>query len=625
MIEGTAFLGRKRHGSKRRQRGRVLGSVVSIGTPVAREYGSRRVTLVRTSTAITCLVVVAILSFVAWKVLDLASVSDRSRQEETAFAAMETEVAVLHGLEWEARATGVNPTITARLSSSRSTIDSLLAGLAVSGLETPTLSVLQVDAEHVSAALDRELGALSVGDDVRAATIDEEETDPAFARFTRELQTQSASKAKESRQALDGFKAGTAFGLGCAAAVILALLCLVTYLTRTSAKRQATTLDELRQSQKMEAIGKLAGGIAHDFNNLLTAISGYSELALSRLDKHADPELRSDIEQIAKSGERAAELTRQLLALSRRQTLQPTAFDLNDAVAGIESLLRRLIGTHITIATTLGSDECTIRADHGQIEQVIMNLALNSRDAMQDGGVLKIETEAVRLTSSEALERFQAPAGEYVVLRVADDGSGMDEATRQRAFEPFYTTKALGEGTGLGLATVYGIVAQSGGYTALDSKLGAGTTVEVLLPHLAAHAPISEPPPATVRVGGIEGILLVEDEEVVRNFTQALLSREGYDVTVASAGAQALELVRDHHFDLVITDMVMPGMSGRELVERLARKRPDLPIILISGYAHDVSGDDVGVAHVFLQKPYSAHDLSTAVRHSLDRNAAHAA
>ena len=379
------------------------------------------------------------------------------------------------------------------------------------------------------------------------------------------------------------------------------------------------TEEQLRQTQRIEAVGQLAGGVAHDFNNLLTAISGYSQLALSRLDERPDPELQADIEQIAKSGERAACLTRQLLALSRRQTLQPTVFDLNDAVADTESLLGRLLGEHITIARTLDSSECSIQADHGQIEQVIMNLALNSRDAMQDGGVLRIETEVVRLSSGEALKRFQAPAGEYVVLRVADDGCGMDRKTQLRASEPFYTTKALGEGTGLGLATVYGIVAQSGGYIALDSKPGVGTTFEVLLPHVAVSTVATKPAPAPARNGAGERILLVEDEDVVRDFTKLLLTRAGYEVTVASDGRQALQLSRDHTFDLVITDMVMPQMSGKALAKRLGSERPGLPIVFISGYAHDVSGGNAEAVEGFLQKPFSAHDLFVTVQESLDR------
>jgi signal transduction histidine kinase len=588
--------------------------------PPPRKFGASRITRVRVATAVSGLLVVVILTFVAWKILDLASASDRSRQAEIAFAALETEMAVQHGLEWETFATNsVTPEVADGLRASHGAIEAALVQIEDAGVPASALAQLVADVRHVSAAIDQQFNLMAAGNKPAARRLDEQKTDPAFAEITKHLQVLTAHEATQSRQARSGLRVGTLLGLGGAAAGIIVLLFLLAFITRRAALMQAETLDELRQSQKMDAVGQLAGGVAHDFNNLLTAISGYSELALSRLDERPDPELRADIEQIAKSGERAAGLTRQLLALSRRQTLQPTVFDLNEAVAGTESLLRRLLGTHIVIATTLDSSECTIQADHGQIEQVIMNLALNSRDAMPEGGVLRIETEAVRLTDGDARERFQAPAGEYVVLRVSDDGSGMEEATRQRAFEPFYTTKAPGEGTGLGLATVYGIVAQSGGFIALESKPGAGTTFELLLPQVALRVAAGEPIRAPATDGGSERILLVEDEEVVRNLTHALLSRKGYDVTVASAGGQALELSRDHCFDLVITDMVMPQMSGRALAERLVSERPSLPIIFISGYAHDVSGGDIDAIGVFLQKPFTAHDLSVAVRTSLDR------
>ena len=386
---------------------------------------------------------------------------------------------------------------------------------------------------------------MAAGDEAAAARIDAEETDPAFAHITKDLQRLTAAEEVESRQALNVLKTGTVLGLGGAGAGIVALLCLLAYVNRRAAEQRARSLDELRQSQKMDAVGQLAGGVAHDFNNLLTAILGYSELALLRLGEGADPELRVEIQEIAKSGERAAELTRQLLALSRRQTLQSTVFDLNDAVSGTEGLLKRLLGTNIKIATTLDPRDCLVHADHGQIEQVVMNLAINARDAMPEGGVLGIETEAVVLSAAEAKHRFHAPAGEYVILRVADNGCGMEESTLQHAFEPFYTTKALGEGTGLGLATVYGIVGQSGGYIALDSEPGDGTVFELLLPRMAGVAPTADPTPPPATHGGHERILLVEDEEVVRQLTRDLLSREGYDVVVAAEGEEALELARE--------------------------------------------------------------------------------
>ena len=254
-----------------------------------------------------------------------------------------------------------------------------------------------------------------------------------------------------------------------------------------------------------------------------------------------------------------------------------------------------------------------------------MNLAINARDAMPEGGVLRIETEAVVLSGAEAQRRFHAPAGEYVILRVADNGCGMEETTLQHAFEPFYTTKALGEGTGLGLATVYGIVGQSGGYISLDSEPGDGTVFELLLPRMAGLAPAADPTPPPAKHGGNERILLVEDEEVVRQLTRDLLSRDGYDVVVAAEGEEALELAREQTFDLVITDMVMPKLSGKIVAARLLGEQSDLPIIFISGYAHDILGEGLGVSEAFLQKPFSAHELSVAVRTSLDRSTARAA
>ena len=592
-----------------------MAGVVIPGASHPRRGRPARVLL---STPMLGVLVVVVLAFVAWKVLELASGSDRSRRAQIALASIEREIAVQHGLEWESFAIGdVSPEVAAGVRTSQSAIAAALVELKAAGVEEAALSDMFAAVARVSSAIDRQFSFMASGDRAAAQRVDDEETDPAFDLIAENLQQLSAEEADQSRQARRGLMVGTLLGLGGAAASIVALLWLLAYLTRKAAERQTRTLDELRQSQKMEAVGQLAGGVAHDFNNLLTAISGYSELALSRLDERPDPVLRADIEEIAKSGQRAAGLTAQLLALSRRQTLQPTVFDLNEAVSGTDSLLRRLLGTHIRIVTTLAVGECSIEADHGQIEQVIMNLALNSRDAMPEGGTLRIETEALALTAGEALRRFQAPAGEYVVLRVADNGSGMDEATCRHAFEPFYTTKPLGEGTGLGLATVYGIVGQSGGYIAIDSEPGLGTTFELLLPHVAPLAPAAKP--AVVMASGVarERILLAEDEPVVRNLMRTILSRDGYDVVVATDGEDALELSRGQSFDLVITDVVMPKLSGMALAARLLTEQPSLPIIYISGYAHDVGGEDLGASEAFLQKPFSAPALSAAVRASL--------
>ena len=599
--------------------------MASIVIPAGSESRRARWLQAHSLTPVIGVLVVAILCFFAWKVLDLASSSDQARSDQIGFAAIQAEIEVQHGLEWQAFATHVTPEIAAEVQDSQTAIAAHLVVLEKTAVEDGSpMRHLVADVERVTHMVDREFAAMAAGDRAAAEKIDEEETDPTFAEISRHLEVLSATEAEESRQALSRLRTGTVLGLGGVGAAIVALLILLVSLTRKGAKREAKSLDELRQSQKMDAVGQLAGGVAHDFNNLLTAILGYSELALFRLGEDADPELRVEIEEIAKSGERAAALTRQLLALSRRQTLQSTVFNLNDAVSATEGLLTRLLGTNISIATTLDPRECLVHADHGQIEQVVMNLAINARDAMPQGGVLRIETDAVVLSAADAKRRFHAPAGEYVILRVADNGCGMEASTLQHAFEPFYTTKALGEGTGLGLATVYGIVGQSGGYIALDSEPGDGTVFELLLPRMAGVASPAEPTPSPA-AGGNERILLVEDEEVVRQLTRDLLSREGYDVVVAAEGEEALELAREQRFDLVITDMVMPKLSGKIVAARLLGEQPHLPIIFISGYAHDILGEGLGASEAFLQKPFSAQELSLAVRTSLDRSTARAA
>jgi len=377
--------------------------------------------------------------------------------------------------------------------------------------------------------------------------------------------------------------------------------------------------EQLRQSQKMEAVGQLAGGIAHDFNNLLTAISGHCELALARIGD-AELKLRANIEAIAGAAERATRLTRHLLAFSRRQVLQPTVFDLNDAVTGSDALFRRLLGAHVEIRTSLAPDGCPIEADRSQVEQILMNLAVNARDAMPDGGILRIETETVELAGPEARRRFDAPEGEYALLRVADTGIGMDAETRVHALEPFFTTKPPGEGTGLGLSMVFGSVRQSGGYLSLASEPGAGTTFEILLPLVAALAPAEPLAASRLRdTTGSERILLVEDEPAVRALTCEILADRGYDVVAAADGEEAVGLAAAQSFDLVVTDMVMPKMRGAELAAKLRRSHVGLPVIFMSGYAYSTA-EGGGLAHddLFIQKPFSAHDLTVLVRMTLD-------
>jgi signal transduction histidine kinase/DNA-binding LacI/PurR family transcriptional regulator/ActR/RegA family two-component response regulator len=386
---------------------------------------------------------------------------------------------------------------------------------------------------------------------------------------------------------------------------------------------QANLEAQLRQAQKMDAIGQLAGGIAHDFNNLLVVISGYSDLLLSALDA-GDEISKQDVEQIQHAGERAATLTRQLLAFSRQQVLQPRVLSLNDVVTNLELMLRRLIGEDIQLATLLAPNLAPVTADPGQIEQMIVNLAVNARDAMPHGGQLTIETANLELDQEYARHNVGVQAGPYVLLRVSDTGLGMDAATQARIFEPFFTTKPQGKGTGLGLATVFGIVQQSGGHIAVASVPNQGTTFTIYLPQSARAVEDNEPELALPRsaVTGSETILVVEDDPGVRGATCRFLKERGYLVLEASDGLEALRLCQQHKgpIHLVITDVVMPHMSGGEFVERLASVRPELPVLYVSGYTdstiirHGISEASISL----LQKPFTADDLARKVRELLD-------
>ena len=385
----------------------------------------------------------------------------------------------------------------------------------------------------------------------------------------------------------------------------------------------------LQSVQKMEAIGRLAGGIAHDFNNLVQAIGGYTEILLGRLEP--DDPLRRNAEEIKKAGDRAAALTRQLLAFSRQQVLQPTVLDLNTVVRHVEQLLGRLIGEDIGLRTRLASNLWNVRADAVQLEQVLMNLAVNARDAMVNGGELTIETANVELTRTDEGEPFAVVAGPYVLLAVSDTGFGMNAETKDRAFEPFFTTKGPGQGTGLGLSTVYGIVKQSGGYIWVDSELGSGTRVRIYLPRVEqmslplppAEVVLADPPPRPMR--GTETLLLVEDEEGVRELIHEWLAANGYDMLVASDGPEALALAdqRTSPIDLLIADVVMPMMGGPALAKRLLAKQPSLKVIFVSGYADEAIGDrrmlEEGAS--FLQKPFTLDELLRKVRGVLDDSA----
>jgi two-component system cell cycle sensor histidine kinase/response regulator CckA len=376
--------------------------------------------------------------------------------------------------------------------------------------------------------------------------------------------------------------------------------------------------DQLRQSQKIEAVGQLAGGIAHDFNNLLTIIKGNIELALHELP-HGVP-LRSDLEQVANAASRAALLTRQLLAFSRKQVLSPAVLDLNEVVSDAQRMLRRVIGEDITFVTELATAVSRVTADRGQIEQVLVNLVVNARDAMPDGGVLTIATADVDLSPAEASARG-IPAGAYVTVRVRDTGIGMDEPTRSRIFEPFFTTKPVGRGTGLGLATVHGVVHQSGGFVTVQSAPGAGSVFTVFLPR-SSHIAIAHGPPHTTAIQrGSETILLVEDEDEVRAVARRVLVEAGYGVLEAANAGQAIEVFETARapIAMLVSDVVMPGLNGRELSQMLRLRDPGLRTLFVSGYSFDARGESKALDdESFLPKPYEPAELARRVRSILD-------
>ncbi len=379
--------------------------------------------------------------------------------------------------------------------------------------------------------------------------------------------------------------------------------------------------EQLRHSQKLEAVGQLAGGIAHDFNNLLTVIRTYSELLLDQIDE-TNP-LRGDLVEIQRAAGRAASLTRQLLAFSRKQLLQPKVLDLNGVVAGLEPMLRRLIGEDIRVVLQLGARLGRIKADPGQLEQVLVNLAVNARDAMPAGGSLTIATANAELDDNYVGHRPVVIPGSYLVVAVSDTGTGMDGATRARIFEPFFTTKEVGKGTGLGLSTVYGIVKQSGGYIWVYSEAGHGTTFKIYFPVIEEDltAGTRDESSSALR-GGSEVVLLVEDEDAVRVLTRRLLERDGYTVLEARDGRDALRVAAQYPqpIQIVVTDMVMPGLGGRQVFEALREIRPDLRVLYTSGYTDDeiVRRGLLDTEAAFLEKPFTATSLGAAVRAVLD-------
>ncbi len=378
--------------------------------------------------------------------------------------------------------------------------------------------------------------------------------------------------------------------------------------------------EQLRQSQKMEAVGRMAGGTAHDFNNILTAILGYCDLLLSRL-REDDP-IRKDLLEIRKAGDRGANITRQLLAFSRRQVLQPRVMNLNDVVAGIDTLLGRLLGEDIDIRFELYGGLGNVRIDPGQIEQVLVNLAVNARDAMPGGGTITISTANATFRDDRAPWQPPVPPGAYVMLTIADNGIGMDEETQSRIFEPFFTTKEKGKGTGLGLSTVYGIVTQSGGHVWADSAPGNGTTFRICLPRVDEPVEKAEPAGSAAAAGRGETVLLVEDEPAVRNIARIILQDNGYGVLEAANGEQALDIARSHpgKISLLLTDMVMPRMGGLELAGKLSPLRREMKILFMSGYPEKAVHLDrplPGNAS-FLMKPFTADILAKKVRNALD-------
>ena len=381
--------------------------------------------------------------------------------------------------------------------------------------------------------------------------------------------------------------------------------------------------EQLRQSQKLEGIGQLAGGIAHDFNNLLTIIGGFTSLAIK--DLPLDSPIRSNLEEVKKAGDRASSLTRQLLAFSRKQVLQPEVLNLDSVVLEIEKMLRRVIGENIDLRAVLKPQLGNIKADPGQIEQIILNLVVNARDSMPHGGKLTIETDNVYLDEEYVSHHLGSQAGPHVMLAVTDTGHGMDQQTLSRIFEPFFTTKELGKGTGLGLSTVYGIVKQSGGNIWVYSEPGRGATFKIYLPrvddaadeykHTTQEAKLAE---------GSETILLVEDEEMLRKLARQTLKGYGYHILEASNGDEAIGISRQYEgeIQLLLTDVIMPGMNGRELSNRLLETRPKLRVLFMSGYTDDaiVHQGVLDESANFIQKPFPPESLAKKVREVLDQS-----
>jgi two-component system cell cycle sensor histidine kinase/response regulator CckA len=374
---------------------------------------------------------------------------------------------------------------------------------------------------------------------------------------------------------------------------------------------------QMRQAQKMEAVGMLAGGIAHDFNNLLTIICGYTQMLLA--GETTDERDRAALEQILKAGDRAADLTRQLLNFSRRQSVQLKVLSLNSVVSGMSKMVRRLLGDNLDLRIDLADDTGMIRVESGKAEQVILNLVVNSRDALAGDGKLSIATRREDVSLEQATALRLRP-GRYAVLSVTDTGAGMDPGTRDQVFEPFFTTKP--HGTGLGLSTVYGIVKQAGGAIRLWSEKGVGTSLDVYFPRVEEEAYVDVPVESSVVAAGRETVLIVEDEEAVRRLMRAALEQNGYRVFLAADGVEALKLISSHTgpLDMVITDLAMPGMDGTELARKVKERLPGIEILYISGYAEELRQSGVIEERCFLQKPFLPQTLARKVREMLDQH-----
>ncbi len=439
---------------------------------------------------------------------------------------------------------------------------------------------------------------------------------PDLERFAHAVQTRFAGEFEVRVRARDGRALDTIHSLEFIE--LAGRPCVVAFAHDITEHKRLE--EQLQHAQRMEAVGRLAGGVAHDFNNILTAVRGHSEILLAVLPE--DSPHRRHADQIHRASLRAAALTSQLLAFSRKQVLQPRTLDLNALVANLTAMLRRLIGEHVELRTTLAERLGAVRADAGQLEQVLTNLVINARDAMPAGGVLAIATENVDVANAAVSQQVGVPVGRWVMLSVSDSGSGMDETTRTRVFEPFFTTKEAGKGTGLGLSTAYGIVTQSGGQITVDSTLGRGTMFRVYLPRIDAPTTASGRFALDDGVGprGTETVLLIEDDGDVREFVRDVLRAHGYDVLPAVDGTQALTLIEQHAgpIHLVVTDVIMPRMMGSEVAARIAALRPSIKVLYISGYPGDAIVKQGVPEHAFVQKPFSVSTLARRVRALLD-------